>query len=167
MTTGVRFYSTGSFPFTRVLEQRWRDIHDEFLGIQDLLVDWVERDLYGEGWKVFGLFDFPHGKPIAAGVERCPHTAALVQAHIPRHGAAGFSVLQPRTRIRPHEGYQGEFLRCHLGLDVPDGDCGLKLEDETRVWETGRTLVFDDRFRHEAWNLTDRSRVVFLVDFIT
>jgi aspartyl/asparaginyl beta-hydroxylase (cupin superfamily) len=162
----TRFHASDRFPFTRTLEQHWREIHREFLGIRGQLVDWVERELYGEGWKVFGLFDFPSGEPIAAGVARCPFTAMLVQQHVPGHGTVGFSVLQPRTRIQPHQGYQGAFLRCHLGLYVPQGDCRLKLEEESRGWETGKTLVFDDRGWHEAWNLTDQERVVLLLDFI-
>jgi beta-hydroxylase len=164
--TAARFHPSDSYPFTRVLERHWREIHREFLGVRAHLVDWVERELYGEGWQVFGLFDFPHGGPLAAGVAKCPFTAQLMQEQIPSHGAVGFSVLQPHTRIHPHQGYQGEFLRCHLGLDVPQGDCRLKLEQETRGWETGKTLVFDDRGWHEAWNLTDQERVVLLVDFI-
>ena len=127
---------------------------------------WFERELYGEGWQVFGLFDFPHGRPIATNVAKCPVTAALVAEHVPRHGAAGFSVLAPRTRIRPHVGYQGDFLRCHLGLEIPDGDCGLRVGDTTRRWEEGRVLVFDDRHDHEAWNMSDASRAVLLIDFV-
>ena len=164
--SAAAFHSPDRFPFTLALEQHWHAIHREFLGIRANLVDWVERDLYGEGWKVFGLFDFPHGQPLLAGVAKCPFTARLIQTQIPNHGAAGFSVLQPRARIRPHQGYQGSFLRCHLGLDVPPGDCALKLEQETRRWQTGKTLVFDDRSWHEAWNLTDQERVVLLIDFI-
>src|SRR4026207_1970283 len=93
------FHPSHRFPFTLALEQHWREIHREFLGIRTDLVDWVERDLYGEGWKGFGLFDFPHGQPLAARVAKCPFTAQLIQTQIPNHGAVGFSVLQPRTRI--------------------------------------------------------------------
>ena len=75
-------------------------------------------------------------------------------------------MLQPMTRILPHQGYRGEFLRCHLGLEVPPGDCALKVEEETRRWEVGKVLVFDDRVTHEAWNLTDGERVVLLFDFV-
>ena len=42
----------------------------------------------------------------------------------------------------------------------------MKLGDQTLTWETGKALVFDDRGWHEAWNLTDRERVVLLIDFI-
>lgn len=160
------FHPAGAFEFAAVLERRWPTVYQEYLGIRDALIDWFERELYDEGWKVFGLFDFPHGRAIDANVARCPVTAALVAEHLPTHGAAGFSVLKPHTRIRPHVGYQGDFLRCHLGLEIPAGDCGLTVAGETRRWEPGRVLVFDDRALHEAWNLTGEDRAVLLIDFV-
>lgn len=160
------FFDPATFPFTRHLEQQWLAIAGEFEAIRPALIDWAHRDLYGNGWKVFGLYDFPHGAAIAENVRRCPVTAALIERWIPRHGAVGFSVLQPRTCLRPHVGYDGRFLRCHLGLIVPEGDCGIDVNGETRGWEVGKTLVFDDRLRHEAWNGTDKERVVLLLDFL-
>ena len=160
------FHDPTRFPFTSTLQANWRVIRTEFDGIRDELSDWMETKLYDRGWQVFGLFDFPHGEPIADNVARCPRTAALIQDHFPRHGAAGFSVLAPGTRIRPHEGYAGSFLRCHLGLYVPDGDCALEVAGVAQPWREGCTLVFDDRVIHRAWNATPRERVVLLIDFI-
>lgn len=160
------FLDPGQYAFTRVLEANWRAVYREYLGVKDALMDWYEKELYGAGWKVFGIFDFPHGDTLAEGVRRCPLTAELIKVHIPGHGAAGFSVLLPATRINPHLGYQGAFLRCHLGLQVPLGDCGLQVGDESRGWEEGKAIVFDDRVRHSAWNLTNEERIVLLVDFV-
>jgi aspartyl/asparaginyl beta-hydroxylase (cupin superfamily) len=160
------FHDSERFAFVGELRRHWRDIRDEYLGVQDGLIDWFERELYGEGWKVYGLYDFPHGKPIAGNVARCPLTAGLIASRVPAHGAAGFSVLRPGTRIQPHSGYQGNFLRCHLGLSVPEGDCGIRVGGETRAWREGEALVLDDRLEHAAWNLTARERVVLLVDFV-
>ena len=115
---------------------------------------------------MFGLFDFPHGRPLAGNVERCPTTARLVAEHVPAHGAAGFSVLLPGTHIRPHRGYAGPFLRLHLALSVPAGDCALCVQGERRPWVEGEALVLDDRLEHEAWNRTGEERVVLLVDFV-
>lgn len=164
--SATRFHPVSRFPFTAVLEAHAARIRAEFAAVRTRMADWAERDLYGEGWKVFGLYGFPHGEPLENGVRACPETAALIAAHIPTHGAAGFSLLRPGTRIRPHEGFRGSFLRCHLALEVPDGDCGLRIETEQRRWEEGRTIIFDDRLMHEAWNLTDRDRVVLLLDFV-
>lgn len=160
------FYANDQFPFTAELERHWQRIHEEYLGVQTEFLDWVERDLYDEGWQVFGLYSFPHGYEIVPNVTRCPFTADLIARHVPRHGAAGFSRLRPGTRIQPHRGFPGQFLRCHLGLDVPPGDCQLEVDGQKRNWVTGEALVFDDRLTHSAWNLTDQARVVLLVDFV-
>jgi beta-hydroxylase len=160
------FHDARQFAFTAPLEAAWQEIRAEFLRVRQSMTEWTERELYNHGWEVFRLFDFPNGEAIPANASRCPITTALVERHFPRHGAAGFSLLQARTHIRPHEGYQGEFLRCHLGLQVPGGDCALRVLEESRRWEEGRMLVFDDRVLHEAWNHTDEERAVLLVDFI-
>lgn len=160
------FHDPAQFSFVRPLEENWEGIQREFTGIRDSLIDWFERELYGEGWKVFGLFDFPHGQPIPGNVARCGLTASLIKVHVPEHGAVGFSVLRPGTRIQPHTGYQGQFLRCHLGLIVPEGNCGIMVASQSRQWHPGKALVFDDRLEHSAWNLTTSERVVLLVDFV-
>ena len=162
----AHFHDPRGFAFLGALCRRWREILAEYLAVRDRAVEWVERDLHGGGWKVFGLYDFPSGAPLPDNVARCPFTAALIASHVPRHGAAGFSVLRPGTRIQAHTGYRGEFLRCHLGLRVPRGDCGLRVGGELRRWRAGEALVLDDRFEHEAWNLAPRERVVLLVDFV-
>jgi beta-hydroxylase len=77
---------------------------------------------------------------------------------------AGFSVLQPGAHILPHRGYTTEVLRCHLGIIVPVG-CSMRVGSETRNWEEGRCLVFDDTVEHEVWHCGNAPRVVLLVDF--
>ena len=37
--------------------------------------------------------------------------------------------------------------------------------DETRQWQEGRCLIFDDTVQHEAWNNSDLPRGVLLLDF--
>ena len=160
------FHDPAQFAFAAPLQRHWRDIYREYLGVQAHLIDWFERELYGEGWKVYGLFDFPGGRRIADHAARCPLTSALIEEHVPHHGAAGFSVLRAGTRIQPHNGYPGPFLRAHLGLRIPAGDCALRVEGETRQWREGGMLVLDDRRPHEAWNLTPQERVVLLFDFV-
>lgn len=49
---------------------------------------------------------------------------------------------------------------------VPEGDCALRVGPETRRWQAGQCIVFDDTTDHEAWNLTDSPRIVLLVDFM-
>lgn len=161
-----RYYDPQQFAFTEVLERNWKIIRDEYEGVRDKLADYVERKLYDQGWQVLALYAFPHGEPIPENIACCPRTAEWVRELFPRHGAAGYSRMNPGTEIRPHEGYRGSFLRLHLGLRIPEGDCGISVEGETRKWQEGRVLILDDRLPHEAWNRTDQERVILLLDFV-
>jgi aspartyl/asparaginyl beta-hydroxylase (cupin superfamily) len=75
-----------------------------------------------------------------------------------------FSALNPHTRIPSHYGPMNGVLRAHLPLIVPRGKCGIRVADETRSWEEGRLLVFDDSFDHEVWNDSDETRIVLFLN---
>ena len=152
--------------FVQVFEDNWTTIYDEYLSVKNHMVDWPEYHLYNQGWEVFGLFDYPDGNEIVANTKLCPKTAELIKKHIPSHGTAGFSRLAADTIITPHTGYQGNCLRMHLGLEIPDGDCGLRVNDSIYSWLPGRAFIFDDRQQHDAWNNTGSDRVILIVDFI-
>jgi aspartyl/asparaginyl beta-hydroxylase (cupin superfamily) len=159
------FYSTDTFPFIRAIEENWEEIHKEYLQIVPLLIDYVEDNLFEAGWKVFGLWNLPHREVLSGTIEKCPFTASIIEMHVPDHGVVGFSVLLPRTRIKPHVGKQGQFLRCHIGLEIPKGDCAIRVSGETRSWQAGKALILDDRLLHDAWNLTSEPRAILLFDF--
>jgi beta-hydroxylase len=80
---------------------------------------------------------------------------------------AGFSRLDPGAHIKPRVGYD-EYsryvLRLHLGLET-NQDCGLRVANETRSWEEGKTLIFCDAVEHEAWKRGTTTRTVVLLDF--
>jgi aspartate beta-hydroxylase len=46
---------------------------------------------------------------------------------------------------------------------VPD-NCAIHVGGEERVWHEGECFTFDDTFEHEAWNRSDSTRVVMLLD---
>jgi aspartyl/asparaginyl beta-hydroxylase (cupin superfamily) len=80
-----------------------------------------------------------------------------------RTPAAMFSLLKPKTRIPPHTGVSNVRLVTHVPLIVPD-ECGFRVGNETREWVPGQAWVFDDTIEHEAWNMSDKLRVVLLFD---
>ncbi len=109
-----------------------------------------------------------NGKIVEDNAARCPATmAALENAPMPRidqrSPIALWSLLKPGTHIQPHHGLLNTRLICHIPLIVP-GDCGLRVGNETREWEEGEALIFDDSFEHEAWNHNDQTRVVLLFE---
>ena len=142
------------------------DIVNEYQQARDQFMAWPEFHLHNGGWQVFGLYDFPNGNPMTDNIKLCPITAELIKEHMPTHGAAGFSRLAPQTKIAPHKGYQGDFLRYHMGIDVPTGDCFIQVGNEKVCWANGKSLVFDDRDEHLAENNTDVERVILLIDFV-
>ena len=159
------FYDPAVFPFVRILEESWQVVHREMAALREGdFMAWPERSIYGEGWRTFGLYAF--GQKQRRGCALCPRTARLVR-RIPGMTMAGFSRLAAGAHITPHQGYEryaGYVLRCHLGLEVPEG-CELRVGDEIRAWAPGRCLVFDDSYEHEAWNRGTGIRTVLLIDF--
>jgi len=160
------FEDPACFPFAAELERNWKVIRDEMVALRSTgFIAWPEKSLYGEiGWSTFGLYAFGHKQ--AANCAHCPRTTALVEA-IPGLAMAGFSRLSPGAHIKPHVGYD-EYsryvLRLHLGLET-NTQCALRVANETRGWEEGRTLIFCDAVEHEAWNRGTTTRTVLLLDF--
>ena len=157
------FVEAADFEFITTLSAHWADVRREFDALPaKVLSPWHDRHLYDEGgWKTFGLYAFGHRD--AENCAKCPETARLVE-RIPGMRTAGFSRLGGQAHIRPHVGLDRGVLRCHLGLHVPP-DCALRVGTETRRWEEGESLVFDDTSEHEAWNRSNEARVVLLLDF--
>jgi aspartyl/asparaginyl beta-hydroxylase (cupin superfamily) len=158
----VVFLDPERFPFLIGLQDAWRDIREECLALPgDTYEPWVQREMYGHGWSVYGLLAF--GERIEAALAACPRTAAAL-AQIPHLTTAGFSRMAPGTHIAPHEGWVTTVYRAHLGLVVPDG-CALKVGGEIRRWREGEAFVFDDTVEHSAWNRGKADRIILLFDF--
>lgn len=178
------FFDPACLPATALLEANWRLIRSELESLPDsTFIPWKETFLYSTGWDVFGFYAF--GKRIEENCRLCPGTAAVL-AQIPGLVTAGFSSLKPQTHIKPHVGYSYSYsddgqlerqelnkqvLRCHLALIVPPAltpiGCAIRVGEELQNWTEGKCLVFDDTIQHEAWNRTQGTRVVLLVDIET
>lgn len=157
------FLDPDKIEFVKSLEAHWKKIRDEYLALPGESFDpWVQRQMHGGGWSVFGLVAL--GKPIPGACERCPQTAAALK-EVPGLSMAGFSRLAPRTHVKPHIGWAASVYRLHLALVVPDG-CALRVGGETRQWQEGRCLIFEDTVQHEAWNNSELPRGVLLLDFL-
>ena len=118
-------------------------------------------------WSAFHLYKM--GKLVEENAAKCPTTMA-------RAGAARRSRIspderprrcsrccKPRTRIPAHTGVTNVRLVTHLPLIIPEG-CGFRVGNDTRQWVPGKAWVFDDTIEHEAWNDSDKLRVVLIFD---
>jgi aspartyl/asparaginyl beta-hydroxylase (cupin superfamily) len=75
------------------------------------------------------------------------------------------SVLKPGLEVKCHINYNPHIYRAYLGLQVPKGDVAMRICDETLHWKEGEILVLDHTYPHCPHNLTNKPRVVLIIDF--
>jgi aspartate beta-hydroxylase len=109
------------------------------------------------------------GRLIEEHAARCPRTVEALAENAPmcivpdRAPVSFFSALKPGTHIAAHHGATNSRLTVHMPLIIPP-DCALRVGGETHVWKPGELVMFDDTILHEAWNHSDRLRVVLIFD---
>jgi aspartate beta-hydroxylase len=174
------FFDRADFPWLDPIEAATDEIRNEFLAIlaseegftpyitypDDVPHNQWEELNNSPRWSAFHLYKM--GERIEQNAAKCPITMkALDGAPQPdqpgRTPAAMFSLLKPKTRIPAHNGVTNVRLVTHLALIIPE-DCGFRVGNETRQWVPGRAWVFDDTIEHEAWNNSDKLRVVLIFD---
>lgn len=129
------------------------------------LNQWKELN-HSPRWSAYFLWQ--DGARQDAHCRRCPAAAAALEAaplaDMPGYApAAFFSTLEPKTRIPPHTGVTNVRLIVHLPLIVPES-CGFRVGNVAREWKPGEAWIFDDTIEHEAWNESDRLRVLLIFD---
>jgi aspartyl/asparaginyl beta-hydroxylase (cupin superfamily) len=176
----IEFFDRERFAWLDAIEAATDAIRDEFLAVLESDEGFTPYITYPEGvplnqwvelnnsprWSAFHLYKM--GALVAENAAKCPRTMEAL-AHAPqpdqpgRTPAAMFSLLKPKTHIPPHTGVTNARLVTHLPLIVPEG-CRFRVGNETREWIPGKALVFDDTIEHEAWNDSDKLRVVLIFD---
>lgn len=168
------FFNPVAFPWTQSLEANWTAIRAELEDIlehrealpnfQDISEDQTAITTDNR-WKTYFLYGF--GYKAEKNCARCPETTRLIE-QVPGMKTAFFSILSPGKHIPPHRGPYKGVMRYHLGLKVPEPTerCRIRVGDEVRHWEEGRSLIFDDTHEHEVWNDTDGERVVLFMDVV-
>lgn len=174
------FYERESFAWAPALEGETASIRAEVEALLDRGADfrpYVEREenrpksdfhgLHGDpSWTAFYLWK--NGSIVEENAALCPRTVEAVR-RVPlsaigsRTPSVFFSLLRPGAHIPPHHGMLNSRLVCHLPLIVPPGGW-LRVGGETRFWEEGRLLAFDDSIVHEARNPADSLRIVLIFD---
>ncbi|XP_041816914.1 aspartyl/asparaginyl beta-hydroxylase isoform X1 [Chelmon rostratus] len=161
---------TGYTNLVKTLERNWRTIRDEALAVMDQNTrSFVpeEENLREKGeWGQYTLWQ--QGKKAGNSCQGVPKTCSLLErfpeATGCKRGQIKFSVMQPGTHVWPHTGPTNCRLRMHLGLVIPKQGCRIRCTNQTREWEEGKVLIFDDSFEHEVWQDADSYRLIFIVD---
>ncbi len=129
--------------------------------------DYLQGSGANPAWEAF--FFYRRGKRFDENHARCPQTSAALDSidlcNISEQAPEiCFSVLRPGTHIMPHYGVSNVRLVMHLPLLIPE-NCALNVIDVgEHHWREGELMLFDDTFQHEAWNRSDSTRIVLLMD---
>ncbi len=160
------WHNASEFPLVDYLESNYRAIRDEILALGATRFHHESERIGRTGdWDVAFLYE--RGRRHDDVCAACPVTTLGVESHATIRTMTGLvyvSRMRGGTRITAHRGPTNLRVRCHLAVTVPQGDCAIRVGEDTRRWREGRCLVFDDYFDHEAWNLTDDDRIVLIVD---
>lgn len=164
-----KFFDPSDFEWTKILEANFDVIKQEtesFLK-EKKLTPYFNESLSDkkDSWKTsgmlhWGLFEkknYPYFKKTWDCIKAVP-------------GLVSFSVssLNPGSEIKEHNGDTNAIIRVHLPIIVPSDitECSFTVGNETRAWEEGKVLLFNDAHLHSAKNLSNRSRVVLILDII-
>ncbi|XP_052572053.1 aspartyl/asparaginyl beta-hydroxylase isoform X4 [Peromyscus californicus insignis] len=161
---------TGYTELVKSLERNWKLIRDEGLMVMDKAKGLFlpeDENLREKGdWSQFTLWQ--QGRKNENACKGAPKTCALLEKFSEttgcRRGQIKYSIMHPGTHVWPHTGPTNCRLRMHLGLVIPKKGCKIRCANETRTWEEGKVLIFDDSFEHEVWQDASSFRLIFIVD---
>ncbi|XP_020944980.1 aspartyl/asparaginyl beta-hydroxylase isoform X7 [Sus scrofa] len=161
---------TGYTELVKSLERNWKLIRDEGLAVMDRTQGLFlpeDENLREKGdWSQFTLWQ--QGRKNENACKGAPKTCSLLDKFPEttgcRRGQIKYSVMHPGTHVWPHTGPTNCRLRMHLGLVIPKEGCKIRCANETKTWEEGKVLIFDDSFEHEVWQDAKSFRLIFIVD---
>ncbi|XP_052507803.1 aspartyl/asparaginyl beta-hydroxylase [Budorcas taxicolor] len=161
---------TGYTELVKSLERNWKLIRDEGLAAMDKTQGLFlpeDENLREKGdWSQFTLWQ--QGRKNENACKGAPKTCSLLDKFPEttgcRRGQIKYSIMHPGTHVWPHTGPTNCRLRMHLGLVIPKEGCKIRCANETRMWEEGKVLIFDDSFEHEVWQDAASFRLIFIVD---
>ncbi|MEM9217066.1 MAG: aspartyl/asparaginyl beta-hydroxylase domain-containing protein [Cyanobacteria bacterium P01_F01_bin.150] len=169
------FFDPYQFAWAKELEENWDLIRkeldeilkyqDELPNFQDISPDQADSTSSDNLWKTY--FMYGYGIKAEQNCQRCPETTRLIES-VPGMKTAFFSILLPGKHIPEHRGPYKGVVRYLLALKVPEPreKCRIRVENETRHWQEGKSMMFDDSLNHEAWNETEGVRVVLFLDIM-
>ncbi len=164
------FYDNLRFNWCTNLQDNSSIIKEEFLNVYNsshlkkLATDKIALDAQ-TGWNQAELLVY--GLKKEKNIALFPKTYEVI-SHIKNISTCYFSILKPGTQISAHIGDTDAYYRFHFGLIIPEGlpGCGIQVGCEKRAWKENDFIVFNDIYKHTAWNNTNQLRVVLIIDVL-
>lgn len=163
------FFDPSNYTFSEIIKSSYPIIEQELF---EYLKSYQLQSYFNEtmvssknSWKTISLKTW--NIKLYENYKFFPKTLNIINS-VPGLVSASFNLLEPKGHIIPHCGDTNGIFRCHLGLSIPAEIplCGFRVKDDWRSWKNGELLVFVDANNHEAINLSDDNRFIFLFDII-
>ncbi|MES2131775.1 MAG: aspartyl/asparaginyl beta-hydroxylase domain-containing protein [Bacteroidota bacterium] len=165
----LAFYDTAKLDFSNFIEGNYPVIRQE---LENYLKEHHLQSYFNttmvekpDSWKTISLKSWTID--LYENYKHFPKTVEIIKS-VDGLVSASFNLLNAGATIKPHCGDTNGIFRCHLGLEIPATmpECGFRVKEEWKSWEEGKLLVFVDANNHEAINLSNKNRFIFLFDVI-
>lgn len=163
------YHDTNNLQWARYLRARWMIIHSEFDLYRSKIpryrdIDSVQTPVDNDvqHWNVLMLRLYGKNTIHAKKFPKTMKYINNIKVNIP---TVFFSILEPGKTIPPHVGPWNGILKYHLALDIPiEGEVYLDVNGIKKEWKQGKDILFDDTFTHSAYNISNKSRVILLLE---
>ena len=166
------FYDINSFPWLAEIESNWLVIKEEierFNNAGNKMEEFRSASSPGlsrpDSWKKVYFMNMLWIQ--SKNCRNFPKTWSIL-SKIPGITLAGILVLESNAAILPHCSESNVNIRFHLGIDIPAPYpvCGIKVGNQEKGWENGKTIAFSDCHNHTVWNNSDKSRIIVAFDVL-
>lgn len=165
---------SGAYPWLEEVERQAAVIKSEFEAVSadpnaltkgnNVWVSAARKDAvgYGRAWRTLVLQDRGVWDPINSKI--FPRTSQLMKDLKAPTLEVFFARQQANTGITSHTDNANFVQTSHLGLDVPEGQCWIKVGEHTKEWRNGKVITMDTSFMHETANESpDKDRYVLIM----
>ena len=161
-----RFWEADQFQLASSLRENFGDIRKEIDALSSAqFYDEAEGISRTGKWGIYILLEM--GRWHHENLAKLPTLSRILKQAPELLVSAGqvyLSRLAPGTVVSAHSGPTNTRLRLHFGIQVPEGDCAVRVGGLERNWLEGESLILNDFWEHEVWNRTDEERLILLVD---
>ena len=165
------FYPLNKFPELYILKDSWEIIRDEALEYVDSFYPMNDGRNLTDNWTCMPLSPEPddieyHGIELMNKVNKWSDKFSKTRELCNSIENVGyvFSLLGPKGHIKTHD-HELNFVSAILGLDLEE-PCLFRVGDQYVCIKEGQFTVFDYTVDHEAWNYSDRNRLVLLISLV-
>ncbi len=163
------FIDPKSLSWTKEFQDNFENINQELHNylINNNLETYFNTSMVNnqEVWKTFSLISWDI--EFFKRKKEFPILMSIVSKY-PEILSVSFNQLEANGKILPHCGDTNGIYRCHFGIEIPEElpTCGFRVRDEFRSWKKSEWLIFMDAYNHEAFNLSQKKRIILVIDVL-